>query len=85
MLKVYSFISSDVIPTRNIFVPSGLKAKPVTTGTSLFIFSGVPIDTGVTSFELAPSLTDRVASSLIVPVLLAATGALLSAAVITRM
>ena len=40
------------------------------------------IDTGVTLFELAPSLTDKVAFSLMVPVLLAATGALLAAAVI---
>ena len=59
-------------------VPSGLNFKPVATDSSSLISSGVPVESAavVILFALAPSLTDRVASSLIVPVLLAATGSL---------
>ena len=74
MLKVYSFISSPPGPVINIFVPSGLKITSVTVDSSLLTSSAVPLETGVTSLALAPSLTDKVAFSLIVPVLSAATG-----------
>ena len=76
----YSFISSPETPQTNIFVPSWLKVRPL--GFSSWELTSNGLESCVveaTLFELAPSLTDSVASSLTVPVSLAATGALFDA------
>ena len=79
MVSVYSLTSSPAAPTISSVLPSLLNLIPTGFPSWLWISNGSlspssTNDADVTLFELAPSLTDSVASSLTVPMLLAATG-----------